>query len=54
MGVVGSAAVLIGKFEFGSNPATYTGIVVLVVASAWNAWPRADVESCSCEGERYQ
>ena len=55
LGLVGSAAVLIGKFYLDSNPAMYTGIGVLVTAATWNAWPRRAVESCSCtilkEGE---
>jgi mercuric ion transport protein len=39
-GVVASAAILGGKFLLESNPIMYTGVGVLVVASAWNAWPR--------------
>ena len=39
-GVVASAAILVGKFLLESNPIMYTGVGVLVVASAWNAWPR--------------
>jgi hypothetical protein len=31
-----------------SNPVTFTGIVVLVMASVWNMWPLPAVESCSC------
>jgi len=40
MGIGGAVAVLIGKFDLESPPVTFTGIVVLVVASAWNMWPR--------------
>ena len=49
LGLLGSAAVLIGKFSLASNPATYTGIGVLVTAAIWNSWPRTVVESCSCK-----
>jgi len=38
--MVASAAILVGKFLLESNPIMYTGVGVLVVASAWNAWPR--------------
>jgi hypothetical protein len=34
-----------------SNPVTFTGIVFLVVASAWNMWPLPAVESCSCNSK---
>jgi len=49
LGMVGSAVLLIGKFDLDSNPATYAGIAVLVVAAAWNVWPRPAVKSCSCK-----
>jgi hypothetical protein len=39
LGVVSALTVLIGKFGFDSDNATYLGLAVLVVASAWNAWP---------------
>src|SRR5215469_11360146 len=51
LGIVGAGAVLIGKFDLQSNWVTFTGIVVLVVASAWNVWPLPAVESCSCTSE---
>lgn len=40
IGLGAAALVLIGKFVFGSNPATYLGTAALVCASVWNAWPR--------------
>jgi hypothetical protein len=46
LGIVGAVAVMIGKFDLESNPVTFTGIVVLVVTSAWNMWPLPVVESC--------
>jgi hypothetical protein len=48
LGIIGAMAVLIGKFGVESNAVTFTGIVVLVVASAWNMWPLPTVKSCSC------
>ena len=36
----GSAAILAGKFFLESSLIMYIGVGVLVVASAWNAWPR--------------
>jgi hypothetical protein len=47
MGVVAAVIVLVGKFHFESDPATYAGIALLVGASLWNAWPRRNqTESC--------
>jgi len=40
LGTLGSAALLAGRFALASDPLTYAGIVALVAASAWNAWPR--------------
>lgn len=39
LGVVAAAIVLVGKFGFDSDPAMWTGLVVLMSASLWNAWP---------------
>jgi mercuric ion transport protein len=49
LGVAGSAAVLIGKFQLQVNIMMYSGIGILVAASVWNAWPRRVIESCSCQ-----
>ena len=49
LGLVGAMAVLIGKFDLESTPVTFTGIVVLVVVSAWKMWPLPAVESCPCK-----
>ena len=51
LGMAGAVAVVIGKFDLESNPVTFTGIAVLVAASAWNMWPLSAVESCSCKSE---
>ena len=37
--------------SFGIEPVTFIGIVVLLVASAWNIWPLPAVESCSCNSK---
>ena len=41
LGVLGSALVITGKFVLDLEPAWYGGISLLVVASVWNAWPKA-------------
>ncbi len=41
VGVLGSALVITGKFVLDLEPAWYGGIGLLVVASVWNAWPKA-------------
>jgi mercuric ion transport protein len=51
LGLVGSAAVLIGKFYLESTPTFQTGIGILV-AAIWNVWPRRVVESCPCESSK--
>ena len=40
IGLVASAAVLIGKFYLESNALVYGGVGLLVAASVWNALPR--------------
>jgi|SRR5215469_11675131 len=51
LGIVGAVGVLIGKFDLESNPVTFTGIAVLVVASAWNTWSMPAVKLCSCNSK---
>ena len=47
MGVAAAVIVLVGKFHFDSDPATYAGIALLVGASLWNARPhRNPTDSC--------
>ncbi|HBQ18489.1 MAG TPA: hypothetical protein DEF51_47640 [Myxococcales bacterium] len=48
VGVLGAATVLPGKFLWGSDLATYGGVILIAVASLWNAWPRRRVSPC-CE-----
>jgi len=57
LGLIASATVLIGKFIFVSDTAMYGGIVLLVAASIWNAWPgksakiRGACPACAPEGQ---
>lgn len=46
-GIAAAVIVLVGKFHFESDPATYAGIALLVGASLWNAWPRRN-QTVSC------
>jgi len=39
-GLVSVATILPGKFLIGSNLMTYTGVALLVIASAWSLAPR--------------
>lgn len=50
-GILGSAAILAGKFWAESAVTMYGGVIVLIAASIWNAWPRSRVEHCSCNSE---
>lgn len=57
LGLLASAAVLLGKFRWESSPTMYGAVGLLVIASLWNAWPirgvsgQADI--CDhCESER--
>ena len=40
LGAVATGMILTSKFLFVSNPLLYGGVVLLVAASVWNAWPR--------------
>ena len=51
LGLVATVGVLVGKFEWESNPALYGAVGLLVVASLWNAWPHL-VTSASCRTEK--
>src|SRR5215472_12713442 len=42
LGLVAAVGILLGKFVWESNAAIYAGVGMLVVASAWNAWPRGE------------
>ncbi|HEB69632.1 MAG TPA: hypothetical protein ENI88_08425 [Desulfobulbus sp.] len=42
IGIFSSAAILAGKFYLNSNQLVYSGAILLIAASIWNAWPRKD------------
>jgi hypothetical protein len=48
--------VIVGKFQFESDPAMYTGIALLIAASVWNTWPKrnktASCPACARAGDR--
>ncbi len=49
-GFLASALLLIGKFGFDSEPAMYTGVGLLAIASVWNTWPKKLESSAPCSG----
>ncbi len=52
LGLFASALLLIGKFYFESDPAMFSGVGLLMIASFWNSWPRelaASPECSACE-----
>ena len=46
LGLFAAAAMLIGKFLFDSDIATYAGVALLIGASTWNAWPTPAKAAC--------
>lgn len=48
LGLIASALVLAGKFGLHSEPVTYVGLALLLLASLWNGWPRRDAACDSC------
>jgi mercuric ion transport protein len=48
IGLLAGALVLVGKFGFDSETATYAGVAFLVAASAWNAWPTREPACPDC------
>lgn len=46
LGVAAAATILTGKFALESDPVTFAGVGLLVLASVWNAWPRRVAASC--------
>jgi hypothetical protein len=47
-GLTAGAILLTGKFYYDSDIAMYTGLALLVLASLWNTWPRAQTGGVSC------
>ena len=41
-GTLAAGAILVGKFQFESNPLMYAGLALLVLVSIWNNWPVMD------------
>jgi len=48
VGLLASLLVVIGKFEWESNPAVYGAIGLLILAALWNAWPTRDPQNLTC------
>ncbi len=48
VGAVGMVVVLVGKFVLSSDSLFYLGLVALIGASLWNAWPKKKAVSGSC------
>lgn len=55
LGIVGSMVLMFGKFGLESETALYGGVVLVIGASVWNAWPRkacpTTVQNSDCEFE---
>lgn len=48
LGAAAGALILIGKFIYDSEAALYSGILLLIGASIWNAWPRRQRSCPAC------
>jgi hypothetical protein len=55
-GLVAALIVIVGKFQFESDPAMYGGIALLIGASVWNTWPKQNktpsCPACCRAGDR--
>lgn len=51
LGAFSTVGILLGKFEWGSNPALYSAVGLLAIASLWNAWPHP-VSAAPCCAEK--
>jgi mercuric ion transport protein len=47
IGLAAALIVIVGKFQFQSDPAMYGGIALLIAASVWNTWPKRN-KTASC------
>jgi len=47
-GLLAGVILLGGKFHFDSDTTMYAGLVLLVLASLWNAWPKARAAGAPC------
>ena len=54
LGLAAAAILLLGKFAYDSDGIMYAGLVLLVLASLWNSWPKQSLaagSSCpACDG----
>lgn len=48
LGTVSASSILAFKFAYPASPLVYAGLLGLVVASAWNAWPRPRALAAPC------
>jgi len=46
LGLFAGTILMVGKFVYDSDVAMYAGLVILVGASLWNTWPKAQAEDC--------
>lgn len=46
LGLFAGAVLMVGKFVYDNDIAMYTGLVILVAASLWNTWPKAQMANC--------
>jgi len=47
LGAVASALALAGKFALSLDSLLYLGLLLLLAASFWNAWPKPSARSCA-------
>jgi hypothetical protein len=48
LGLLAATSMLAGRFVFDSDVATYAAVLLLVAASAWNAWPTTAGARAAC------
>jgi hypothetical protein len=49
LGVIGAAALVIGKFWFEQDAVVWLAAAILIVAAVWNLWPRRGAPVASCQ-----
>ncbi len=49
VGFVAAVLLIVGKFVVGSEAISYGGIGLLIVSSAWNSWPKKQMQSDSVQ-----
>ena len=48
LGLVASAGILIGKFQYDSDTTMYVGLGLLILSSIWNTWPKSRMGTGVC------